>query len=150
MALLEMTMNVLHGQISHVSSGFETFGRSDKGTGANFTNTWTFRIDNKPVSFKTKQNLSFSDGDYVTVVGADKNGTFHVTCLRNDTTGTVFEPTITLAYIIGGGMILLGLLTLAVFIGFIFIGLGAFFIWAGYKGSQAVTILRNTPVVKKQ
>lgn len=150
MALFDMKMDILQGQISHVSSGFETFGRADRGTGVSHTNTWTFRVDNKPVSFKTKQNLSFSDGDLVTAVGGERNGTFHVTCLRNDTTGAVFEPTATVAYIIGGLMILLGIITLVIIIGFIFIALGAFFLWAGYKGSQAVTILRNTPPAKNK
>lgn len=149
MGLFEMKMDVIQGQITNVASSFETFGRSDRGTGASFTNTWTFRINNKPVSFKTKQNMSFSDNDYVTAVGGERNGTFHVTCLRNDTTGAIFEPTTTLAYIVGGLMILLGFLTIIFIIGFVLIPIGGFFIWAGYKGTQAVAKLRNTPAAQR-
>lgn len=145
MDLLKTKLELLQGRISNVSSGFETFGRSDRGSGAVHTNTWTFRIGHKPVSFKTKQNMNFSDGDIVTIVGGEKNGIFHVTCLRNETTGSVFEPTITLAYIIGGCFILLGLLLLVIFIGFILIPIGLFFIWSAYNGSRAVNLLRTTP-----
>jgi hypothetical protein len=98
-----MNFTVLKGKIHTLSSGTETYGHfNNRGGQVRTDNTWTFRIDNKPVSFKTRQNLSFSEGDQITVVGGEKNGTFHVTCLRNETTGAFFEPTIRLAYIAGG------------------------------------------------
>lgn len=148
MALLNVKTDVLQGKISNVSSGFETFGRADRGTGVSHTNTWTFRIDNKPVSFKTKQNLSFTDGDLITAVGGENNGTFNVTALRNDTTGQIFEPTVGIAKFVGWGMIALGVLTVFIFVGFILIGFGVFFLWAARGGAKAVEVLKATPPAK--
>lgn len=137
--------DVLQGKISNISSGIELFGRADRGNGISQTNTWTFRIDKKPVSFKTKQNLNFSEGDFITAVGGENNGTFNVTALRNDTTGQIFEPTVGVAKFLGWGLVILGIITIFIFVGFVLIPLGVFFIWASRGGAKAVEILKHTP-----
>lgn len=76
-----MNFTVLKGKINTLRSGTETYRHfNSRGGQVRTDNTWTFRIDNKPVSFQTKQNLSFTDGDEITAVGGEKNGTFHITC----------------------------------------------------------------------
>lgn len=140
--------DVLQGKISNISSGVELYGRADTGNGINQTNTWTFRIDKKPVSFKTKQNLNFSESDLITAVGGENNGTFNVTALRNDTTGQIFEPTVGVAKFLGWGLIVLGVLTIFLFVGFVLIPLGIFFLWASRGGAKAVEVLRETSPAK--
>ncbi len=135
---------VLQGKISNLSSGSELVSTNNTlGT----KNTWAFRINNTPVSFKTPVNLSFSEGDIITSVGVNRNGTFHIACLRNETTGSVYEPpTVKLAYFVGILLILIGLPFLFLFLfGVIPIALGIYYIRVAQKTKEAIVILQRTP-----
>lgn len=99
-------------------------------TGANNTvvaiqnQLFSFRIDNKPILFRTRTFPSITEGDRLAVIGHDKNGTFQASALKNLTTGAGhYMPTtgplalgsvaIIMGLLISTGMFLLGLPLLA-------------------------------------
>src|ERR1700759_3320972 len=70
----------------------------------------TLRIDNKPVSFRTRQGVpSISEGDKVGAAGAMKNGTLHADALRNYTTGASYHPQTLWVMVLSAALALLGL-----------------------------------------
>ena len=141
--------NILQGKIANVAGGSETYGSFREGTGTiHHNNLWTFRINNKPVSFKTKENLSFSDGDNLTAVGGEKNGTLHIICLRNDTTGQTYDPPVKLLKIGGWAIILISIPMIFVLIGIFLIIPGILFVREAGWATKAMNVLRATPPVR--
>ena len=138
--------NVLQGQVSGISRGSVTYGNFNQQQGMIRTdNTYSFRVGSIPVSFQTRQNFNINDGDYITAVGDYKNGTFHITTLRNETTGAIFEPTTGLLFVAGALSFFLGLIGMIIIIGFIILPFSFYFFWTGFKYSKAVSLLHSIP-----
>jgi hypothetical protein len=105
-----MAITTLQGPVSHYKQSTQTVGYSNEGTGQTRTaQVLTFRVNNRPVTFKFEDGGSVSDGDGVTVLGFDKAGTIKALCMRNDTTGAIFKASYIPFYIIGGLAALMGL-----------------------------------------
>lgn len=138
--------NVLQGQVSGISRGSVTYGNFNQQQGMIRTdNTYSFRVGNIPVSFQTRQNFNMNDGDNITAVGDYKNGTFHITALRNETTGAIFKPTTGLLFVAGALSFFLGLIGMFIIIGFIILPFSFYFFYAGFKCSKAVSLLHSIP-----
>ncbi len=134
-----MSLITLQGTISNIFYGNEIRGS------ATTDNTWTFRVNNKPVFYRTKNNLNFSNNDKITAVGTDKKGTFNILCLRNETTGAVSETPAGNFFIYGGFLIIVGLPLSLVMIGLIPLGMGCYCIYMGRQSVKAAKILHSTP-----
>jgi hypothetical protein len=90
-----MTVTTLQGPVSHYQQSTET---TDLGT----AQLLTFRVNNRPVTYKSRSGCSISNGDGVTVMGQNKAGTLQAWCLRNDTTGAIFKASYLPAFAVGG------------------------------------------------
>jgi len=130
---------LIQGTASNITQGSDyTYagGNSRTGPQAIKNQIFTMRLDGKPVSFKTRQLPSISDGDRIAAVGTEKNGTLEAVGLRNLTTGADYYLPTTMPLILSALVILLGIPLLAIFIGVIFIALGG---WIFYKAWQVHT-----------
>lgn len=134
------------GKVSHLNQITETSGRLHNGRGnIKTSHKTTFRVDGRPVELDGTHNLG--DGDPVTVVAIEKNGTHYPLAFRND--ATRIEHTQSASYIGGILIMILGIFTIAVYIGVpIMIGAG----YLIYKTKEmraaiadAAVMLRNTP-----
>jgi hypothetical protein len=144
-----MASTVIQGKLTHVQQTTETHGQISRGSGQiTSANAWSFRVDSRAATFKSRGGASLSDGDLVTVAGHDSKGTFQVLALRNDTTGSVHEGPATMLLIGGGVVAVLGVPMMAILIGFLFVPLGLYLLWLGAKLRSANLALAATPIQK--
>jgi hypothetical protein len=102
-----------------------------------------FRVGNRPVSMKLPKGIELTDGDEATVVGKDTGGGMKAVLVRNDTTGIVYGLSTVVVMVWAVLLTLVGLATLAVFIGFIITPLGLYLLYKGYQLMQANKIMAS-------
>ncbi len=143
-----MTATVISGAASAVVLGSDiSYAASANGPVALQNQLVTLRIDNKPVSFRTRQGVpSIADGDKVAAAGAMKNGTLEATALRNLSTGASYHPGTLWVIALSAVLILLGIPMISFLgIGLFFIGFGAWMIWKAWNVRQAIQALAVLP-----
>ncbi len=142
-----MPQTVLRGTLNQHHHSSETSGAIGKNGGNVHTKAvLTMRVDTKPAQIKLPNAPSLNDGEKVTLVGKDKQGTFIARAMRNDTTGAIYQvPTIPY-FIMGGLFILLGLMTLIFVVGIVFLPVGAYNLYLGYLNVEAVNQIKATPI----
>lgn len=139
-----MAMTTLQGPVSHYKQSTQTVGYSNQGTGQTRTaQVLTFRVSNKPVTFKFESGGSISDGDGVTVLGFDKAGTLQGLCVRNDTTGAIFKASYIPFYVIGGLALLmaLGFFSVSFYAALPFLCIGGALGYYGWRNANANKVL---------
>src|SRR5882762_9155743 len=96
-----MDFKQMSGKVSHLNQTSSTQGliqHGGRGT-ISTSHTTTFRVSGRPVEMRGAHN--FGEGDLVSLVGVEKDGTMHPIAFRNDTTGIRADdrPSIVLAVI---------------------------------------------------
>ncbi len=137
-----MPQATLSGVLSQVHHSSETSGAIGKSGGQVHTKqVLTLRVDGKPAQIKLPSAPSLSEGERVTLIGHEKQGTFIGRAMRNDSTGAIYSPPTAPYFIMGALFIIVGVLTLMFVVGIIFIGVGAYNLYLGYLNTQAVGAL---------
>ena len=143
-----MAMTSLQGPVTHYQQSTETSGYVNQGQGQIRTaQVLTFRVNNRPVTFKSPSGTSISNGDSVTAIGGEKAGTFHAICMRNETTGAIFAATSTLFFVLGGLLLLLGIPLSFIILGIPFVIIGAICIYMGWRNMNANKMLEATRAI---
>lgn len=144
-----MNLQVVSGMVTDVSRGSDNSyaaGQPFQNPVAIKNQLVSMRLDKKPVLFRTRTFPSISDGDRVAAAGAEKNGTLEALALRNLTTNSVYYPPTTMAFILSGVLIVVGIPLIAAFgLGLICIGIGGWVIWKALRVRKAVELLRALP-----
>jgi len=105
------------GTVSGLQQSSETRGSvtttNGRVTGQTVTmQNYNFRVDGKPVSYRSLESLSLNDGDQVKVAGQQKASGFQALAFRNLTTGTLHKPASWMPWIVVGACVLVALLSL--------------------------------------
>ncbi len=139
-----MTLSIISGSVSHVSSSTTVSGQmyADRGT-VRTTHKLHFRVNGRSAVFSGTPNVA--DGDVVTLAGIDKGGEFKALALRNESTGVAYPGPTTLVYVGGILFLLLGIPFSVILIGIPFAGFGAYLLYAGYRNQQANQLLQASP-----
>lgn len=142
-----MAITALAGTASHVSQGSDySYAASNNGPVAIKNQLVGFRLDNKPVMFRTRTLPSITEGDKIVVGGSEKNGTFEALALRNLTTGAIYQPPTIFPMILAGVLILIGIPLIALLgIGLIFVGFGGVVLFKAFKYRSAGALIKNHP-----
>ena len=82
------------------------------------------------------------DGDEVTLAGSEKNGVFKALALRNDKTRAVYSIPTTIGYMMGALLVALGIMTLFILVGVVFIAGGLWTLYEAYTYTRAANMLR--------
>lgn len=104
-----------------------------------------FRIDNKPVVFRTRSFPSIKEGDEVVAAGAMKNGTLQAVALRNASTGATYGPPLAMPIILASLLALVGVMSISLplGLGYIILAIAAFVFFRIYGISQAVAAAKT-------
>lgn len=132
----------LRGAASHLGRGSDNtvIARGD-GAAHIVNQIASFRIDNKPVNFKSRTLVSISDGDEVIAAGPMKNGTLEALAVRNISTGAFYGHDLVFPTILTVALALLGLMSLSMGIGYIILAIAgwvAWRLWIVRSAAQAV------------
>lgn len=137
-----MGLTTASGIVSNLQFSSETSGHMNKGSGNIHTKqVVSFRLDGKSVIVKLPNRPDIAEGEPVTVAGKEKNGLMTGLALRNDKTNVIFAPNAMAAYIFGGIMLALGIMTLIIILGIFIIPMAAYVLYQGYQYSQAQALL---------
>lgn len=101
-----------------------------------------FRVDNKPVALKLKENVDLTNGEQVTVVGKHKKGAFKGLALRNESTGVIYATKTWPALLGGIAFILLGIPLVSVIIGLVIVPLGVLFLYGAWLNVRSIALLK--------
>lgn len=92
-----MGVQVVTGTVSNLREATHTEGRiGQHAVGGTVTGKfsskqmYSFRVDNRPVTFESKDMLSLSDGDHVACAGPLAGGVIKAMKVRNDSTGIIY------------------------------------------------------------
>lgn len=139
-----MALTTLSGAVSGIRHSTETRGTVGRNGGSVKTGqVIAFRVGERSVQIKLAEVPDIRDGDQVTLAGREKNGVFRALALRNDKTGAVYSIPATVGYIMGALLIAVGVMTLFLLVGVIFIAGGAWTIYEAYTYTQAASMLRR-------
>ncbi len=139
-----MALTKITGTVSNFREETEVTSTQTYKSGYSKVNTQkiiNFRVDNRPVSMKMPKSLELTDGDEATVVGTQSGGGLKAILISNDTTGIVYGyGTI---YMLAWAVILMliGLATMSVFIGFIIFPLGLYLLYKGLQLKKAHALI---------
>lgn len=134
-----MSLTTISGTVAAVrqSSSEQEFGEM-VGT----HNVFTFRVKDQSVQIRSQQVLDIHDGDQLTIVGSDRNGTFRGLAFRNEVTGVTWCMPAQ-AYLFLGVVIIVFSLPLILFlIGIPSAALGIFIYKRGAEYSTAMKMLQ--------
>lgn len=105
-----MGIVIASGKVTNITESTHTTGRIGQnavtGTVQGKTTSkqvYSFRIDNRPITFESKNPVSISDGDLVTCAGPQSGGVIKAMKIRNDSTGVIYghSPVLVLLGMIG-------------------------------------------------
>jgi hypothetical protein len=139
-----MAIATLTGAVSGIRHSTETRGTVGRNGGSVKTGqVIAFRVDDRSAQIKLADVPDIRDGDQVTLAGGDKNGVFKALALRNDKTGAVYSIPTTVGYLMGATLIALGVMTLFILIGVVFIAGGAWTLYEAYNYTRAANMLKR-------
>jgi hypothetical protein len=150
-----MGIVIASGKVTNITESTHTTGRIGQnavtGTVQGKTTSkqvYSFRIDNRPITFESKNPISISDGDLATCAGPQSGGVIKAMKIRNDSTGVIYghSPVLVLLGMIG---VFIGAAMLtATGVGAI-LGIPLLFVaaWGFYKTSQ---LFASTRAVESQ
>ncbi|MEW5683794.1 MAG: hypothetical protein AB1942_02635 [Pseudomonadota bacterium] len=139
-----MAITTLTGAVSGIRHSTETRGTVGRNGGSVKTGqVIAFRVDDRSAQIKLADVPDIRDGDQVTLAGSDKNGVFKALALRNDKTGAVYSIPTTVGYLMGATLIALGVMTLFILVGVVFIAGGAWTLYEAYNYTRAANMLKR-------
>ena len=139
-----MGLTTLSGAVSGIRHSTETRGTVGRNGGSVKTGqVIAFRVGERSAQIKLADVPDIRDGDEVTLAGREKNGVFKALALRNDKTRAVYSIPTTVGYLMGGTLIAVGVMTLFILIGVIFIAGGLWTLYEAYNYTQAANMLKG-------
>lgn len=142
------SIEIVEGIASHVSRGanvhghISTSGITGKTSGSiSSANVYTFRVNGRPVEFNTQDALSLADGDAVCVAGIVKKGHLHCHALKNLNTQAEHTNYHSMTELVGCGVILFGVLTLIILVGFVMLPLGVLIVRAERRKKKCIEMV---------
>lgn len=148
-----MSTEIYKGTVSHVNAGtnvhgnISTSGVTGKTSGSvSSSNSYSFRVDGKPVGFSCSTSVSLSDGDYVVVGGKLKKGQMEARALKNITTSAEYSNHSSWNTICGWLFILAGIPSIVILLGIPLIIGGAYILLLGKQGKEAIKMVQETSV----
>ena len=105
-------------------------------------NVFTFRVKEQSVQIRSQQVLDIHDGDQLTIVGTDRNGTFRGVAFRYEVTGVIWSMPAQAYLFLGGAIIVLSLPLILILIGIPGVALGLFIYKRGAEYSTAIKMLQ--------
>lgn len=142
------SIEIVEGIASHVSRGasvhgdISTSGITGKTSGSiSSANVYTFRVNGRPVEFKTQDALSLADGDAVCVAGIVKKGHLHCHALKNLNTHAEHTNYHSMTELLGYAVILFGVLTLIILAGFVMLPLGVLIVQGERRKKKCIEMV---------
>ena len=142
-----MAISLLTGKISHLDHATETSGNITANHGGQIqtAHAWAFRLNNRPVIYKSHSTASFAEGDELTAAGVEQNGTFKIISYRNETTGAVHQAPGLVVCIAAGLLIAMSLPMMMVIVGFLMLPIGIYILMWGLRIFKANKLLETAP-----
>lgn len=126
-------IEMLEGVVTHLSRGttvdgnIRTSGITGQTNGSiSSANTYSFRVDGRPVQFEIKDSVSIADGDVVRVAGVVKKGHLDCYAFKNLATNAEHDRYSVLVTIAAFLFILFGIATLFILFGFVILPTGIY------------------------
>src|SRR5690606_39191385 len=131
------------GIVSGIRHSTETRGAVGRNGGSVKTGQIiAFRVGDRSAQIKLADVPDIRDGDQVTLAGHDKNGVFRALAMRNDKTRAIYAMPTLVGYLMGGTLIALGVMTLVILIGVVFIAGGLWTLYDAYTYTRAANMLK--------
>jgi hypothetical protein len=147
----KMSTEIYKGTVSHVNAGtnvhgnISTSGITGKTSGSvSSSNSYSFRVDGKPVGFSCGASVSLSDGDYVVVAGKMKKGQMEARALKNVTTSAEYNNHSSWDTISGWLCILAGIPMIVILLGIPIIIGGVYMLLVAKQGKEAIEMVHET------
>ena len=138
-----MGLTTLSGAVSGIRHSTETRGTVGRNGGSVKTGqVIAFRVGERSAQIKLADVPDIRDGDEVTLAGREKNGVFKALALRNDKTRAVYSIPTTVGYLMGALLVALGIMTLFILVGVVFIAGGLWTLYEAYTYTRAANMLR--------
>jgi len=138
-----MALTLLSGAVSGVRHSTETRGTVGRNGGSVKTGqVIAMRVGERSAQIKLADVPDLRDGDEVTLAGRDAGGVFKALALRNDRTGAVYSLPTTVGYLMGATLVALGVMTLFILIGVVFIAGGLWTLYEAYTYTRAANLLK--------
>ncbi|WP_309025602.1 hypothetical protein [Pelagicoccus sp. SDUM812002] len=143
----EMKLTAISGKVSHVVRTTSTGGGGTKGAPVGTAHNTAFRLDGRQIQIQGSVSW-LSEGDHVTIIGEAQGSNIEPLAARNDTSG--YESIDGhVSKKISIFLIVIGVITIPIFIGWPVLALGTWFLSVGMKKNkqidEAATILRGIP-----
>jgi hypothetical protein len=88
-----MPLQIVSGVATHLASGTSlSYAATSNGPVAMQDQVFSFRINGRPISYRTRSFPSLSEGDVVGAAGKEKGGVLNAFGIRNFTTGVIYSP----------------------------------------------------------
>lgn len=138
-----MGLTTLSGPVSGIRHSTETRGTVGRDGGSVKTaQVISFRVGERSAQIKLAEVPDLREGDEVTLAGSEKQGVFRALALRNDKTRAVYSIPTWVGYLMGATLVALGLMTLFILVGVVFIAGGAWTLYEASTYTRAVRLLR--------
>lgn len=135
-------MKQLKGTVNKIRFSTDISGGS-KSTSTSYVAV--FEIDGQPIELKMPSSIMIDNGHLVEVVGTEKRGVFTALAYRNFDNGVLGKGPAMTYIAIGSIFTLVGLCTIPVFFGLIFVPVGIYTFLQGRKISKAYQIVSGSP-----
>lgn len=137
-----MNLTKLTGTITAIQRSSETSGQMNKGTGGIHTKqVLSFRIDGKSALIKLPAMPDVNEGESITIAGHEKNGIFEAFAMRNNNSGAIYAVPTTMMFVVCGLLALVGLMTLVMLVGVIFLALAGLNLWIALRYKKAAEMV---------
>ncbi|HEX8903050.1 hypothetical protein [Vitreimonas sp.] len=138
-----MRLTTLSGIVSGIRHSTETRGAVGRNGGSVKTGQIiAFRVGDRSAQIKLADVPDIRDGDQVTLAGHEKNGVFRALALRNDKTRAIYSMPTLVGYLMGATLVALGLMTLVILVGIVFLAGGVWTLYEAYTYTRAANLLK--------
>jgi hypothetical protein len=142
-----MALQLVSGIATHLATGTSvSYAATSNGPMAIQDQMFSFRINGRPISYRTRSFPSLSEGDVVGAAGKEKGGVLNAYGIRNFTTGVIYSPPTTVPIILCVLLMIIGVALLFIFIGVFFIAFGVFVLLRVLNVRKAAKMLAAAPV----
>lgn len=149
-------IEMLEGVVSHLSRGTAVAGNIQTSAVTGQTsgsvgsaNTYSFRVNGRPVEFVVTDSMSISENDTVRVAGVLKKGHLHIYALKNLSTGAEHSNSSFALHASGYFFILFGILTLFILLGFVMVGCGIYMVLVERRKKKCIAMVAKGAVELK-
>jgi hypothetical protein len=138
-----MGLSLLSGAVSGVRLSTDTRGTVGRNGGSVKTGqVVALRVGERSAQIKLADVPDLRDGDEVTLAGREASGVFKALALRNDRTGAIYSLPTTVGYLLGLTLVALGVMTLFILVGVVFIAGGLWTLYEAYTHTRAASMLK--------